>query len=89
MTPKTSACTWILTAKSGHTLVVCLKSISPFGYRIAEEQIREKGWIVTKIHKSGFQADEAFKVLMREVTTRPQSKDSEQFLKNMVALVLK
>jgi hypothetical protein len=60
-----------------------------FGYRIAEAVIREKGRIVTKIHKIGFQADEDFKTLMREVNTRPQSKDREQFLKEMVALVLK
>lgn len=60
-----------------------------FGYRIAEDLIREKGRIIEKFHRAGLQADEAFKALMREVATRPASKDREQFLKDMVALVLK
>ncbi len=59
-----------------------------FGYRIAEDLIREKGRIVRKIDQSAFQADEPFKALMREVMTRPPSKDQEEFLKKMAVLAL-
>jgi AbiV family abortive infection protein len=59
-----------------------------FGYRIAEELIREKGRILRKVHKTGFQVDEQFKALMRDAVANTSGSEREELLKKMVALVL-
>jgi hypothetical protein len=60
-----------------------------FGYRIAEDLVREKGQIVRKILKGEYQADDTIKAMMHEIFTKPPNRDPEQRLKDWIELALK
>lgn len=60
-----------------------------FGYRIAEQLIREKGRAVRKQLKTEFQADDTSKALMSEIVTKRPIEDRDELLRYWIELALK